>query len=307
MVNRAHMFKKLASGGVALLFLASPVVALATVTCEETTQGCTAAEYIELANPAGIFPNMTLADRIRYLQKAIATLTQQITKLGSSNTATTSSSCLDITNALIIGSTDSTTNGEVSKLQRFLGLYKEHKLYTLAPNNQSGASATDLQPITGYYGTKTAQSVMEWQKDHGMDFVTLKSGVGPMTRAKLRESCSTNTGKPTVEKIAWVIEKANPGVVDDNDYRKSEQAISVDVTFEDKTTKRFSVGKAYGCAVSNDLPSLAGKKVLGFVNCYMALVGTGFTAYVENGRFVVERGDESAKDGSVTKTVVLEI
>jgi len=61
----------------------------------------------------------------------------------------------------------------------------------MAPDNQSGASAEDLQPVTGYYGSKTAVNVMEWQKAHGMDFVTLKSGVGPMTRSKMKTSCSS--------------------------------------------------------------------------------------------------------------------
>ena len=47
--------------------------------------------------------------------------------------------------------------------------------------------------------------------------------------------------------------------------------------------------------------------MLGFVNCYYALSGVAFTAYETNGKFIVERGDDSAKDGSVIKTVVLEI
>jgi len=111
----------------------------------------------------------------------------------------------------------------------------------------------------------------------------------------------------TIEKINWNIEKANPNIVDDNDYRKSEQAIAVDVTFADNRTKRYSLGTAYGCTGSNVESTQDGKRVLGKVNCYFALTGVGFVAYSQNGKFVVERGDESAKDGSVKTTVLLEI
>lgn len=88
--------------------------------------------------------------------------------------------CIYLTQSLIVGSTDATTNGEVSKLQQFLvvaGVYPEAR-------------------ITGYYGILTAQAVVRWQKAHGMDFVTTASGVGPMTRAKLREQCGKSISLP---------------------------------------------------------------------------------------------------------------
>ena len=110
-----------------------------------------------------------------------------------------------------------------------------------------------------------------------------------------------------VEKINWNIEKANPSVTDANDNRKYEQAISVDVTFADKSTKRYSLGTAYGCTGSNVESTQDGKKILGKVNCYFALTGVDFIAYSQNGKFVVERQDESAKDGSIKTTVLLQI
>ncbi len=85
------------------------------------------------------------------------------------------STCLDIQNDLYVGKDDSTTNGEVSKLQRLL----------ISTGDYPGAR------VTGYYGSLTAQAVVRWQKGHGMDFVTKTSGVGKMTRAKL--SCSNMT------------------------------------------------------------------------------------------------------------------
>jgi hypothetical protein len=110
-----------------------------------------------------------------------------------------------------------------------------------------------------------------------------------------------------LQKINWHIESANPSIVDANDSRKYEQAISVDITLTDNTTKRYSLGTAYGCTGSTVESTQDGKKVLGKVNCYFALTGVDFVAYSQNGRFVVEKQSESAKDGSMQKIVVLEI
>lgn len=259
------MFKKLAFGGVGLLFLVSPLVSSAQTTSTVQAQ-------ID-----------ALLKQIAQLQAQVATLRGQ-----STTPATGTSSCLDLNNALVIGSTDATTNGEVSKLQRFLaasGMYPDAR-------------------ITGYYGTLTAQAVMQWQKAHGMDFVTLTSGVGPMTRAKMK--CGTVASK-AVQKISWNIEKANPNITDDNDYRKFEQAISVDATFSDSTTQRYNLGTAYGCTGSTIQSIENGKTVLGKIHCYYALTDAGFVAYTYNGKFIVERNEQSAKDGSVNTTTLLSL
>lgn len=86
--------------------------------------------------------------------------------------APTRSSCVDIGANLIIGS----AGHEVVKLQNFL--IAEGYL----------ASSYNI----GYYGSLTADAVMRWQKAHGMDYVTLSSGVGPTTRLKM--ACQTNSG-----------------------------------------------------------------------------------------------------------------
>ena len=122
-------------------------------------------------------PVFATTDPIAELRIRIAELQQQLAVLMAQEGGASSSpvsSCLTLVNPLIIGSTDARTNGEVSKLQRFLmseGVYPEAL-------------------VTGYYGNLTAQAVVRWQKAHGMDFVTLTSGVGPMTRGKMKEACS---------------------------------------------------------------------------------------------------------------------
>lgn len=148
-----YMSKKISSGVLGLLLFATPLISFA-----ETSVS------VQMQTDA-------LLKQITQLQTQIAALRAQSTtpKVGIST-------CLNLNNALVIGSVDAATNGEVSKLQNFLiaaGMYPEAR-------------------ITGYYGTLTAQAVVRWQKAHGMDFVTLTSGVGPMTRGKLREACSTS-------------------------------------------------------------------------------------------------------------------
>lgn len=120
----------------------------------------------------------------------------------------------------------------------------------------------------------------------------------------------TSVAVQTVEKIDWHIEKAHAPIADPNDpnhYRNDEQAISVDVTLSDKSTRQYNVDTAYGCTGSNTPSTEGDKQILGKVNCYYALTGVGFVAYTQNGRFVVERQDESAKDGSIKTAVVLEM
>ena len=201
------MFQKLASGSIGLLLLVVPAASFALVTCEDNIAGCTAAQT-----------TVSVQAQIDALLKQITQLQAQITALrGQSTTSTASTSlCLDLKNALIIGSTDATTNGEVSKLQRFLGTYT---LSVMDPGEHSGIPPEELQPVTGYYGTKTAARVMQWQKAHGMDFVTLKSGVGPMTRTKMKCTnqaplISSFVGPTTLgvnEPGTWTAQVSNPG------------------------------------------------------------------------------------------------
>ncbi|HEY4526508.1 MAG TPA: peptidoglycan-binding domain-containing protein [Candidatus Paceibacterota bacterium] len=280
------MLKKFTLGGIGLLFLASPALAFAAVSipCRNNDVGCTTTQLVQAANSTDL--GLTTAQRIELMRDAIKQLTYEINQLQFRDTSNSAPTCLELSYDLYIGKTDNSTNGEVTKLQQFL----------------TSVGLLNTQ-VTGYYGPLTAQAVVQWQKAHGMDFVTTRSGVGPMTRAKMK--CGS-TGAPVITKVEWRIEPANPSATDS--YKKDEQAIFVDVIRSDNSIRGYSVGKAYGCAASNDLPSLTGKKVLGFVNCYYALSGVAFTAYEENGRFVVERhsDDASGRTSGIT-AVVLEI
>ena len=269
-----------------LFALALPIGTAALVTCRDTDKGCSLEQNLQLIKDANAM-GLSRVELIDILQEAVQQLSDQLALLSSGGRTI---NCVDLQSDLWIGKTDATTGGEVSKLQRFL------------LNQGYGDSASDFRNPTGYYGDLTAGMVVKWQKAHGMDFVTKTSGVGPMTRAKMK--CGS-TGALPITKVVWRIEPANPSAT--GSYQKDEQAIFVDVVRSDSSIRGYSVGKAYGCAASSNVPVLPGKRVLGFVNCYYALTGVGFTAYEANGKFIVERGDESARDGSVKKTIVLEI
>lgn len=132
-----------------------------------------------------VSPIFVSADVISDIQAQIKNLLAQIAALKTApSNPTGAGTCPSITRSLIIGSSDSLRDDEVSRLQQFL---TDQGMYT--------------GPVTGYYGNLTAQAVVRWQKAHGMDFVTLKSGVGPMTRAKINASCASVGTAPMSWKI----------------------------------------------------------------------------------------------------------
>ena len=116
-----------------------------------------------------------------------------------------------------------------------------------------------------------------------------------------------NRDAVTVRKVSWNIEKANPAITSEDDFRLYEQKVAADVTFFDGTTKRYQLGTAYGCQGDTKNEITDRKRFFGRVDCYFALTGTKFAAFSENRRFHIERYDESAKDGSIKTSVLVEI
>ena len=110
-----------------------------------------------------------------------------------------------------------------------------------------------------------------------------------------------------VEKISWNIEKAHPSITSEDDHRFYEQKIAADVTLKDGSAKRYDLGTAYGCTGDTKNEIWDHKRFFGRVDCYFALTGTKFAAFSQNNQFRVERYDESAKDGSITTTTLVEI
>ena len=124
-----------------------------------------------------------------------------------------------------------------------------------------------------------------------------------------------NHDATTVMKVTWSIEKANPTITSEDDYpsspsgqaRINEQKITAHVTTLDDMTRKYDLGTAYGCTGKEMNEIEDHKLMLGKVDCYYALTGTAFAAYLQNGHFRIERYDESAKDGSIKTSVLVEI
>lgn len=110
-----------------------------------------------------------------------------------------------------------------------------------------------------------------------------------------------------VQKISWNIEKANPAITSEDDSYFYEQKIAADVTFKNGETKRYDLGTAYGCTGDTKNEISDGKRFFGRVDCYFALTGTTFAAFNQNKGFRIERYDESAEDGSIKTSVLVEI
>ncbi len=160
-------------------FATFPLATHAVTLCDQADINCALQQFATL-NKESESTSLTPSERVQTLENILSVVTAYVAGLQTGNDqmiATTT--CLSLSNTLVIGSIDDTTNGEVSKLQSFLhaaGVYPEAH-------------------ITGYYGTLTAEAVVRWQTAHGIQPVTPSTGVGPMTRAAMK--CDRVTGAET--------------------------------------------------------------------------------------------------------------
>ena len=94
---------------------------------------------------------------------------------GTSSNTGSGSSCIELSYNLFSGSTDGTSGGQVTRLQRFLGVSQ-----------------------TGYFGPETEAAVQRWQSSHsivssGSPDSTGYGYVGPRTRAAMAQGCDGQT------------------------------------------------------------------------------------------------------------------
>lgn len=108
-----------------------------------------------------------------------------------------------------------------------------------------------------------------------------------------------NRDATTVRKVSWDIQTTNAEM--------NEQKIAADVTTYDGKTKRYDLGSAHGCTGTTTSELHNRTIVIGKVECYYSLSGTSFSAFKHKDGFSIERYDESAKDGSIATTTVVEI
>jgi len=119
--------------------------------------------------------NTSQSAQIAQLMQLITQLQAQLAQMQRSESS--APLCIQIFRMLLLGSADSTSFGEVSKLQQFL---------------KKGGYYTHPQ-ITGYYGPVTQQAVKAWQNQENFYEASGVGIVGNASRAKISESCNLVT------------------------------------------------------------------------------------------------------------------
>ena len=250
--------------------------AFAYVDCRENTNGCSIEQLVSLCQSA---PTSN-EDKVSACKSAINKINEKIQLMSSSNSdtfvwniSTVSSpdsgtstmqtySCLELKNNLQKGKFDSDTNGEVSKLQKFL-------------KEQGYLSA---QAPTGYYGQLTAEAVYRYQKEVlGWNWTNVTSGVGKMTRDAIsKQKCL----KPST-----------------SSYNPLKQRITLIANIVGLPTKKVEFDVYNNCSVKNDYPMnlpVTSNVMLPALDCYQALSGETYAIFKESGHYIIKRAQEDA-------------
>jgi hypothetical protein len=146
--------------------LLTPSLAFAS-TCVDRNEACSLGELMDISAKAQTL-GVSQQEHIAILLEIITNLRRIITNFKASSQV---SDCVDLAHDLRPGTNDAKTDGEVSELQYFL---TRELVYS------------DL--ITGFYGPQTARAVYEWQKEQAIPDVTEATGVGKITRQKIRHT-----------------------------------------------------------------------------------------------------------------------
>jgi hypothetical protein len=123
-----------------------------------------------LVTPSFTFAQSTTSSQVAAL---LAQIQQLQAQLSQGQTSVGAFSCIDLSYNLYVGSKDSATGGQVTKLQQFLGM-----------------------SATGYFGSLTQQAVQKWQSSRGVvssgsPSTTGFGSVGPKTRTAM--GCASGT------------------------------------------------------------------------------------------------------------------
>lgn len=116
------------------------------------------------------------------------------TSTGTTVPSIGSGACTTLSQNLGVGSTDGSSEGEVSRLQTFLS--KDKAVY---PEGL----------VTGYYGAATRAAVEKWQENHGISTVGV---VGPQTRGEIAKEMERECeGASTSDAAASSTDSQNTG------------------------------------------------------------------------------------------------
>lgn len=134
--------------------------------------------FVGSATAAHADTSAVQAAQIQSLLVLLDQLRAQLLLLQGGNTSVTTASCTQITHLLTIGSTDATTGGGVTKLQKFL---TQKGYYTYGS-------------VTGYFGQATLDAVKRWQDTEKFyEAYGTPAGrgvIGERSRAEMAELCN---------------------------------------------------------------------------------------------------------------------
>jgi hypothetical protein len=166
--------------------------------------------------------------------------------------------CPTISYNLYYGLYDSQTGGQVSQLQRFLGV-----------------------PPTGYYGSLTRQAVADFQTRYNLYPVT--GGVGPLTRQQIASVCGNGSGYPYQNGYVQITGVTGPNTLAVNQQgtwtvttnSPSNSYVNVSVQWGDQNT--------YPYAYSNQTSYVNGQNTFTHAYSYPGTYTAIFTATDNNG------------------------
>ena len=187
--------------------------------------------------------NTTQSAQIAQLKQIITQLQTQLARIqGSSGVG----QCiqLELSRSLSRGSTDTETNGEVTKLQQFLirtGYYTYGK-------------------STGYFGPETELALQQWQKAQGVvsggSPVSTGYGVaGPATRSVLARGCAgiksgmnapvevASSIQTQLEQSVILINKSVPVMIDEETRLEKSYSLNMKINYNYTITNNYSRSK----------------------------------------------------------------
>ncbi len=205
-----------------------------------------------------------------------STINSVAASLGGSVITTSTGWCPSLSYNLYQGLTDTYTNGQVSQLQRYLGLTP-----------------------TGYFGSLTRARVASLQSQHRL---LVTGGVGPLTRALIVQLCSGTTPIPTPTSTVSI------SSVTPTQGSVGTQVIIYGTGFTNDNTVRFGIGgtqhlSSYnnGTAIAYTIPQSVGP-------CNLVTSGQQMCAavlqLVTPGTYTLSVSNANGQSGQATFTVL---
>lgn len=184
------------------------------------------------SNPARAESTSSQMEQIQTLLAMIEQLQAQLAQMRGGSSS--GGQCTELSRSLFLGSSDSDSSGQVSKLQRFL----------------TDTGHYSYGEITGYYGPATQQAVQAWQASKGV----VSSGspettgygvVGPSTRSAMARGC-VSASKPAVVPVK--VDESKPSCTIKSSDKNPEvgETFTISWTTENITDPAFNEGMKAG-------------------------------------------------------------